>query len=277
MFKKIMAGFLCVATMCACAGCADETTTSKNDLNKPDVNIEGNIGDVTLKDGDKYAVIKIKDYGDITIKLFPDAAPKGVANFEKLANEGFYTGKNFHRIIEGFMAQGGAANDEQTVEQFGIETNYNMRHFYGAFCYANAMGNNSTQFYIVNNKEPQDLSNYSISKLENNITAYENMASNYEKGTQEHTYYSYQADFYRQTKDFFEKNTDEIAAKYKEKGGTPSLDGNYTVFGQTVDGFDVLDKISAVDVTANSDMNNEISKPKTEVIIESVTVGTYKA
>lgn len=63
------------------------------------------------------------------------------------------------------MAQGGKDFTGKTnVESFGIETNYNMRHFYGAFCYANALGNNSTEFYIVNNKKSQDYSSFSTSK-----------------------------------------------------------------------------------------------------------------
>ncbi|MDE1766152.1 MAG: peptidylprolyl isomerase [Thaumarchaeota archaeon] len=55
------------------------------------------------------AVITTK-YGDITLKLFNDVAPKTVANFEKLANTGFYNGTLFHRIVPGFVIQGGDPN-----------------------------------------------------------------------------------------------------------------------------------------------------------------------
>ena len=277
MIKKIIAGIICAATVMSFAGCSSQSAESGGVVNNPSAEIEGNVEDVTLKDGDKYAVISVKDYGDITVKLFPDAAPKGVENFIQLAESGFYDGKTFHRIVSDFMIQGGKADSETNVEQFGIETDYQARHFYGAFCYANAMGNNSTQFYIVNSKVSQDLDKISIARLENNITTYEDMAKSSETGSQAEQYYNYQADYYRRLKDFVEKADDTIKAKYKEVGGTPSLDGNYTVFGQTIDGFDVLDKISAVEVEENESMNGEMSAPKTDVIIETVTIKEYKA
>ena len=54
-----------------------------------------------------YAKIEIEDYGTIELELYGNAAPITVENFEKLANEGFYNGLTFHRIISGFMIQGG--------------------------------------------------------------------------------------------------------------------------------------------------------------------------
>jgi len=115
-----------------------------------------------------------------------------------------------------------------------------MRHFYGAFCYANALGNNSTEFYIVNNKKSQDYSSFSTSRIDNNIQGYEDYAKQYDKDSQEYTYYMFQANYYRNLKQFIENMDDATKAKYKEVGGTPSLDGNYTVFGQTVDALTFL-------------------------------------
>ncbi len=63
--------------------------------------------DEEVLDGEIYADIVIKDYGTITVKLDPEAAPITVANFVKLAKDGFYEGLTFHRIMEGFMMQGG--------------------------------------------------------------------------------------------------------------------------------------------------------------------------
>lgn len=59
-----------------------------------------------IPDGE-YADIKIRDYGTITVKLDHDAAPETVDNFRRLAGSGFYDGLTFHRIITGFMMQGG--------------------------------------------------------------------------------------------------------------------------------------------------------------------------
>ena len=142
---------------------------------------------------------------------------------------------------------------------------------------ANALGNNSTEFYIVNNKKSQDYSSFSTARIDNNIQGYEDYAKQYDKDSKEYTYYMFQANYYRNLKQFIENMDDATKAKYKEVGGTPSLDGNYTVFGQTVDGFDVLDKISAVEVETNDAMGGkEVSKPKTEIIIEKVEIKDYE-
>ena len=54
------------------------------------------------------------DFGDMTLSLLPDKAPKHVANFVELASAGFYDGKTFHRIVEGFMIQGGCPKGNGT-------------------------------------------------------------------------------------------------------------------------------------------------------------------
>lgn len=283
MFKKILAAVLCVATMCAVGGCAAENEEPKESgvtyvENNPSKQIQGNVGEVKLEKGDKYAVISVKDFGDITIKLFPDVAPKGVEVFEKLVGEGFFNGKVFHRVMADFMAQAGAAEEDSEYEQFTIETNYNMRHFYGAFCYANALGKNSTQFYIVNNKKSQDVTQYSVSVMDNNIKACEGIVKQLEgdKTSNEYKYYYNQLKTYQNMKAFIQNYNDEIIAKYKEVGGTPSLDGNYTVFGHTVDGFDVIDKIAAVELEVNDKMGgSEISKPVEDIIIDKIEIKVY--
>jgi len=62
------------------------------------------------------AIIKTK-FGDIEIKLYPDVAPKHVENFIKLAKSGFYNGTIFHRVIPGFMIQGGDPNTKDTLKK----------------------------------------------------------------------------------------------------------------------------------------------------------------
>ena len=61
------------------------------------------------KPASEHAILKTS-YGEMTIAFWPDVAPKTVENFKKLANEGFYDGTAFHRIIKGFMIQGGCPN-----------------------------------------------------------------------------------------------------------------------------------------------------------------------
>ncbi len=235
----------------------------------------GNVGDVTIQPGDIVAEFEIESFGTIKAKLFPDIAPIGVQNFIQLAQDGFYTGKNIHRVIEGFMFQGGSLNGDGTGGNaaytgsddgsgtFGIETSENARHFYGALCYANAAGQNSTQFYIVNSKSVDDPADYDKA-----IEQLKAEREKYEAGTDGYEYYTYYIDSYTKVADKLRSLSD----KYKEQGGTPSLDDDYTVFGQVVEGFDVIDNVSAVEVTANS--SGEQSKPVKDIIIKSVKVYT---
>lgn len=242
--------------------------------------VEGNVGEVTLKSGDLIAEIDIESYGTIYAKLFPDAAPVGVENFQKLADEGYYDGLTIHRVVADFMFQGGSLNGDGTGGDalvnggsFGIETNENVRHFYGALCYANAMGSNTTQFYIVNNSTSQDLSSYDKETFEYYAEYYDALAESYADVDDANAYYSFQADYYRTMAEWITGASDEVVRKYADVGGTPTLDGNYTVFGQVYDGFDVIESISAVEVMDNG--NSEVSKPIQEITISSVKVYEY--
>ena len=264
-----------------CAALAGAMALGTSGCSKTETSLQGNVQDVVLEEGDTVAEIVIRDYGTIYAKLYPDAAPVGVENFTKLAESGYYDGLTIHRVISGFMMQGGSLNGDGTggealVEggSFGVETDDNMRHFYGALCYANAMGTNTTQFYIVNNKEPQNLSeDYDVSDFESYADTFGIYAEMYADQTDYAEYYSFRADYYSTIADWIGNASDEVRDKYMQVGGTPTLDGNYTVFGQVYDGFDVIDAISAVEVEDNG--NDEVSKPVDDIIIESVTVYTY--
>ena len=106
------------------------------------------------------AVIDVKDYGEIKLDLYPDIAPKTVANFKKLAESGFYDGLTFHRIMEGFMIQGGdplgngtGGSDEEIYGEFtanGFQNN--LSHTRGVISMARnsvSMDSASSQFFIV--------------------------------------------------------------------------------------------------------------------------------
>ena len=108
--------------------------------------------------GTHHAEIDIQDYGTITVELDGDAAPITVQNFMDLANDGFYDGLTFHRIIAGFMMQGGDPNgngtggSENTIKgEFsanGVENS--LSHTRGAISMARAqdMDSASSQFFI---------------------------------------------------------------------------------------------------------------------------------
>jgi cyclophilin family peptidyl-prolyl cis-trans isomerase len=94
--------------------------------------------------------------GDIEIELFPEEAPKTVANFTKLAGEGFYDGITFHRVIPDFMIQGGCPRGDGTGGPgYQFEDEFNKhRVVRGALAMANAGPNtNGSQFFIVTAEE----------------------------------------------------------------------------------------------------------------------------
>ncbi|MFC3900286.1 peptidylprolyl isomerase [Aliicoccus persicus] len=171
--------------------------------------------------------------GDITVKLFPEIAPKTVENFVKLSEDNYYNGVIFHRVIKDFMIQGGdptgtgMGGESIYGEAFEDEFSLEAFNLYGALSMANAGPNtNGSQFFIVQlNQVPAQM----MSQLEGA---------------------GYPA---------------EIIEAYRSKGGTPWLDQRHTVFGHVIEGMDVVEKIAAVEVGAQD-------KPVEDVVIERVTI-----
>lgn len=109
--------------------------------------------------GKHHVVIKVKKYGNIKVELDADTAPISVTNFVNLAKKGFYDGLTFHRIIDGFMIQGGdpsgdgtGGSDETIKGEFsdnGVENN--ISHVRGTISMARSSENDSasSQFFIV--------------------------------------------------------------------------------------------------------------------------------
>lgn len=109
------------------------------------------------KEGIPYAIIKIRDYGTIEVKLEPEIAPITVANFIKLAESGYYDGLSFHRIVNGFMMQGGwdLNGEKPPVDTIKGEftangVNNTIAHERGVISMARAKAYNSasSQFFI---------------------------------------------------------------------------------------------------------------------------------
>ena len=139
---------------------------TKNEIINETIAIEKNNNEKNDKEennmyssGIHHATIEIKDYGIIKLELYADIAPITVANFAKLVNEGFYNGLTFHRIIDGFMIQGGdplgngtGGSKENIKGEFkinGVENN--ISHIRGVISMARATSYNSasSQFFIV--------------------------------------------------------------------------------------------------------------------------------
>ena len=174
------------------------------------------------------------NHGDLKIQLFPEQAPKTVANFVALAKDGYYDGVIFHRIIKDFMIQGGdptgtgmggeSIYGDRFEDEFSEEL-YNLR---GALSMANAGPNtNGSQFFIVQNQ-------------------------NFPYSAKELTRGGWPA---------------PIAEEYARVGGTPHLDRRHTVFGQLIDEqtYQVLDAIADVETAAQD-------RPVEDVVITSIEV-----
>lgn len=290
--KTAIAFLTAAAFLTACSSDSNEYGGIKT-IESPE-SFQGNTADINknsateLKSGDTYAVITIEGYGAITCKLYPEAAPEGVQNFIDLANSGYYSGKDVHRVVKGFMMQGGSANGDgmsvDTDPSFNVEYNSKMRHYFGALCYANAGGINGSQFYIVNNREFSDISEDALSAQLEQIDSTIDELNEQLKSAEEDAkaYFQQYLDYYSANRNTYasqlralKERTDEMTEKYKEVGGTPFLDGGYTVFGQTIDGFDVIDAISEVDVELQKSGNEE-SHPVQKIVISSVEIKTVE-
>ncbi|WP_034550956.1 peptidylprolyl isomerase [Carnobacterium funditum] len=183
-----------------------------------------------VADNEKTATIKT-NMGEVKLKLFPDVAPKTVENFLGLAKKGYYDGVIFHRVIPEFMIQGGdptgtgMGGESLWGESFEDEFSNEAFNLYGALSMANAgPGTNGSQFFVVTApKVPANM----LSQLEGA---------------------GYPA---------------EVIEAYKANGGTPWLDFKHTVFGQVVEGMDVVEAIQKV-------KRGPQDKPVNDVVIESI-------
>lgn len=171
--KKIFGLILCFIMIFSLVACGN--TLPPNDGTViPGVDAETDLtNEEVLKTVETfYADITVKDYGVISLELDVNAAPRTVKNFVTLANEGFYDGLTFHRIMDGFMIQGGDPNgdgsggsEENIIGEFaanGYENN--ISHIRGVISMAR-MGENpftgelnhdtaSSQFFIVHQDSP---------------------------------------------------------------------------------------------------------------------------
>ena len=168
---------------------------------------------------EKETVVVIEtSMGTIKAKLYNDT-PLHRDNFIKLVNEGWYNGSPFHRVINNFMIQGGQNADGRLDPGYKVPAEFRDNHFHkkGALCAARQgdqvnpqKASSGSQFYIVQGQVFDD----------NKLALYEE----------------------RLGKIFSAKQRQA----YKTIGGTPHLDGDYTVFGEVIDGLDVVDKIAGV-------------------------------
>ena len=170
LFALLAASVLCLSMLTACgndtasekegtATTSSDKKDTENTSGKQEENNSEELKEGALLSGLQHVEIDIEDYGKISAELDADTAPITVTNFIKLAKDGFYDGLTFHRIISGFMIQGGdplgngtGGSDENIKGEFsqnGVENN--ISHTRGTISMARAqdMDSASSQFFIM--------------------------------------------------------------------------------------------------------------------------------
>lgn len=202
----------------------------------------------------EHEVLFHTSMGDIRVRLY-DGTPKHRDNFLKLVREGYYDGNLFHRVIAGFMIQSGDSTSRH-AESGALLGEYSPgytldaeivypRYFHkrGALAAAREpddvnpeFKSSSSQFYIVYGKRYND---DMLDAAEDRIA--------------------------RATHDSV-KLAPEVRDVYKDVGGTPYLDGQYTVFGEVVEGLDIVKSIQAVNTDSNDRPLDDVRIIKASVV-----------
>lgn len=222
--------------------------TTKVDMNEVDL-IQLNALENNIEDGTPIAIITTS-LGEIRVVLYEDVAPNTVQNFINLANQGYYDGTYIFRVQEGIYFAGGSANkngdlnedtfkeENETVE---AEISEDLWPFKGAFMSISAKnGCSGSRFVVVNSVDFTD-------------EFKEELLSIYSTDDEESG----------------ESDT-RLADAFIEYGGAPNISQEWTVFAQTYQGFDIIEKICSQEV-----LDDDSYQPTGDIIIEKVEISTY--
>ena len=292
--KKLALLMAFVMMLTLCVACGDEPVNEQvNNEERYSIKAQNTSGAYADKDygfqlelpeeGDLVAIMHT-NMGDISIRLFPEAAPKAVENFIIHAKEGYYDGLIFHRVIEDFMIQGGdpegtGRGGENIWGTSGFEDEFSTKlmNLRGSLAMANAgPGTNGSQFFI-NQIGPTGKTAEDMKKsMQQTVDYYRSYYDQYAqvKGDEFLNYCPTLVDFIEAMSGIpmdMSSVPAEVWELYAEVGGNINLDGawrqsgGHTVFGQVYDGMDVVDAIAAVE-TDDSD------KPDKNEIIKSIEI-----
>ena len=158
--KKIIFLIALNLSLIAIIGCGTKVNDSAEDENKIDIESNENTqNDIEANENLPEATIKIAGFGEVKVELYPETAPNTVNNFIDLASSGFYDGLKFHRVIDGFMIQGGDPKGDGTGGPgYSIEGEFtsngfanSLKHTEGVISMARSQNPNSagSQFFIM--------------------------------------------------------------------------------------------------------------------------------
>lgn len=229
------------------------------------------------------AIVEITTkFGTMKVRLY-DETPLHRDNFLKLVKQRFYDSLTFHRVISGFLAQGGDAKSKYATEDSVVgdgdlgykipaELRGNLIHKYGAIAAARdnnpELASNASQFYLVqgrrytldelikienfkNQRIKSDML-YLITKADSTKTRMEDFTLRGDREGLKMFVASFQPvvdSLFKQRGEF--KFTNQQIQEYTSIGGAPQLDSGYTVFGEIISGFNILDSICAQKTAKN--------------------------
>ncbi len=194
------------------------------------------------EEGEIIAVIST-DLGNISMRLFPNEAPMAVENFIGLAEQNYFDGITFHRVVQDFVIQSGDAQGTgaggATIwnnTPYPLEINDNLHHYTGAvgIAHSGTGEDNQSQFYIIQTPNDSVSNSAAVTLIENGLR-------------------------------------EDVAEIYKEIGGAPHLDNLHTVFAQVFKGMDVVDAIAQTEVDENGQPLNAILINDVEIIAYTKT------
>ncbi len=195
------------------------------------------------EEGQMMAVIDTTE-GVIKAVLYPEYAPNTVDNFVNRANEGFYDGKDIYGIINESLFMTGAFNEKGTQgytndgEPIPNEHSVDLWTFKGALCsYNGKMGYGDSRFFVIDEFPMSDEEIEELRSMKN--------------------------------KDDTQRIPEELIQAYVDKKGIIQVAGQYTVFGQTIEGFEVIEKI------CDSEYDESNMRPLNEIKINSIKITEY--
>ena len=203
--------------------------------------------------------MEVEGYGTIKLELYPKIAPSTVANFVKLANNGFYNGTIFHRVVKDFMIHGGGYIKEEVTNEETGEKKVESKTKPVTLADLGVEGKNKDEAYSIKGEMLANGHENTLKHTEGVISMARADYTSYSSSLTDESYNSATTQFFIMTKD------------------TSSLNGYYTSFGKVIEGLDIVHKIEDVEVEKTEAEGDEESTPVSDIIIKSVTVETFGA
>ncbi|MBP3707237.1 MAG: peptidylprolyl isomerase [Clostridia bacterium] len=269
--KKISIIAILIAVIVSFTGCGNEKENSKD--NESNAVGQEHVKSQARSDHEKnplatMIVEYVNDNGEtkqgkIVMELFANEAPETVSNFVNLAQNGFYNGSTFHRIVENFMIQGGGKTDTRGESSGTSNPNEASASTNESVCVSDIdksveVGSKSDYSYSIKGE-------FAKNGVDNGLKF---GAGTVAMARADYSYFGMAEEGYNSaSSQFFITNTDD-------KSVCDSLQDLYAIFGRVTEGYDVVLEISRVKVKMN-ESGTENSTPEVAPVIKSITIDTF--